>query len=97
MRVLAALLASSIVIGTAAIAGGPPAAKPPTAAKLLKVAPLSPAFFVERVTSDAKGPFEHVSSVMRGDRYRIRLAIQNSAHETVTRRVPLVPQVPVHQ
>jgi len=38
MRVLAALLASSIVIGTAAIAGGPPAAKPPTAAKLLKVA-----------------------------------------------------------
>lgn len=66
-------------------------------AKLLKVAPLSPAFFVERVTSDAKGPFEHVSSVMRGDRYRIRLVIQNSAHETVTRRVPLVPQVPVHQ
>jgi GntR family transcriptional regulator len=46
-------------------------------AKLLKVASSTPAFFVERVTSDNRGPFEHVSSVMRGDRYRIRLAIRN--------------------
>lgn len=66
-------------------------------AKLLRVAPLSPAFFVERVTSDSKGPFEHVSSVMRGDRYRIRLVIQNATHETTTRRIPLARQVPIHE
>ncbi len=66
-------------------------------AKLLKVDPLSPAFFVERVTSDSKGPFEHVSSVMRGDRYRIRLAIQNSKHETTTRRISVARNVPVHE
>ena len=38
MRVLAALLTSSLVLGTAAVASGPPAAAQPSAAKLLKVA-----------------------------------------------------------
>lgn len=38
MRVLAPLLASSIVLGTAAVAGGPPAATPPSAANALRVA-----------------------------------------------------------
>ncbi len=46
-------------------------------ARLLEVPPQTCAFFVERVTLDARGPFERVTSVMRGDRYRIRLALRN--------------------
>ncbi|TYB83513.1 GntR family transcriptional regulator [Maritimibacter fusiformis] len=38
----------------------------------LAVAPGSPAFEVRRTTSDAHGPFEHVESTMRADRYEIR-------------------------
>jgi len=41
-------------------------------AKLLGVAPLSPAFLVQRITSDARGPYELTLSTMRGDRYEIR-------------------------
>jgi GntR family transcriptional regulator len=38
----------------------------------LGVAAHSPAFEVRRTTSDAEGPFEHVQSTMRADRYEIR-------------------------
>ena len=41
-------------------------------AKLLDVASGSPAFIVQRTTSDARGPFEFTISTMRGDRYEIR-------------------------
>jgi hypothetical protein len=38
MRLLAALLTSSIALGTAAVAGAPPSSTPPTAAKALRTA-----------------------------------------------------------
>jgi GntR family transcriptional regulator len=41
-------------------------------AELLKVVPGSPAFIVQRTTSDARGPYEFTLSTMRGDRYEIR-------------------------
>ncbi|MEX4008712.1 GntR family transcriptional regulator [Neoaquamicrobium sediminum] len=41
-------------------------------AALLGIETGSPAFVVERITSDAIGPFEFVHSIMRGDRYEIR-------------------------
>ncbi len=41
-------------------------------AKLLAVSPGSPAFIVQRITSDARGPYEFAASTMRGDRYEIR-------------------------
>jgi GntR family transcriptional regulator len=44
-------------------------------AKLLKVATGSPAFMVERLTSATEGPVEYTRSVMRGDRYRVRLTL----------------------
>ncbi|GGO07248.1 GntR family transcriptional regulator [Microbispora bryophytorum] len=47
-------------------------------ATTLGVAPGAHAFYVERLTFDAHGPFEHVRSVMRGDRYRVRLALRTS-------------------
>ncbi|MDF5756233.1 GntR family transcriptional regulator [Spongiactinospora sp. TRM90649] len=46
-------------------------------APTLGVAPGAHAFYVERLTYDAHGPFEYVRSVMRGDRYRVRLALRN--------------------
>lgn len=46
-------------------------------APLLEVEPGAHAMYVERTTYDSRGPFEHVYSVMRGDRYRIRLALRN--------------------
>ncbi|MEU7696123.1 UTRA domain-containing protein [Microbispora hainanensis] len=45
-------------------------------AATLGVAAGAHAFYVERLTFDAHGPFEHVRSVMRGDRYRVRLALR---------------------
>jgi GntR family transcriptional regulator len=45
-------------------------------AALLEVAPRTCGFFVERVTYDQTGAFERATSVMRGDRYRIRLALR---------------------
>ncbi len=46
-------------------------------AKLLNVAPKSPAFLVERVTYDEDGlPVEFVKSVMRGDRYIVTVALR---------------------
>jgi GntR family transcriptional regulator len=44
-------------------------------ARLLGVTPLSWAFVVERRTFDRQGPFEFVISVMRADRYQIRLRL----------------------
>ena len=41
-------------------------------AGLLEIAPGSPVFVVERITSDPIGPFEFTVSTMRGDRYEIR-------------------------
>jgi len=41
-------------------------------ATLLEIAPGSPAFVVQRITSDAVGPFEFTVSTMRPDRYEIR-------------------------
>ena len=41
-------------------------------AELLEVAPGSAAFVVQRITSDARGPYEFTVSTMRGDRYEIR-------------------------
>jgi len=41
-------------------------------AALLEVEAGSPAFIVQRITSDAHGPFEYTVSTMRGDRYEIR-------------------------
>lgn len=37
------------------------------------------AFYVERLTLDARGPFEYARSVMRGDRYRVRLHLRENA------------------
>jgi GntR family transcriptional regulator len=47
-------------------------------AALLEVAPGAPAFTVERVTFDARAPFERTTSVMRGDQYRIRLVLRDT-------------------
>ncbi len=44
-------------------------------AKLLSVPKGSPAFHVERLTLAADGPVEHTRSLMRGDRYRVRLTL----------------------
>lgn len=46
-------------------------------AKLLTVPTGSPVFFVERTTYDSHATFEYVTSVMRGDRYRVTVAIRN--------------------
>jgi GntR family transcriptional regulator len=45
-------------------------------ASLLEVEAGSPAFIVQRITSDAHGPFEYTVSTMRGDRYEIRSRLQ---------------------
>jgi GntR family transcriptional regulator, N-acetylglucosamine utilization regulator len=45
-------------------------------AEILEVEAGAHAFHVERLTLDARGPFEHVRSVMRADRYRVRLVIR---------------------
>ncbi|MGA3214945.1 MAG: GntR family transcriptional regulator [Acidimicrobiales bacterium] len=44
-------------------------------AGLLNVEIGSPAFLVERLTFATDGPFEYTQSVMRGDRYRVRLVL----------------------
>lgn len=45
-------------------------------AELLDLPPGSPAFVVERITTDERGPFEFTVSVMRGDRYEIRSTLR---------------------
>jgi GntR family transcriptional regulator len=51
-------------------------AVPAEDAELLEVAEGSPAFIVQRTTSDARGPYEFTVSTMRGDRYEIRSKLQ---------------------
>ncbi|WP_353643206.1 GntR family transcriptional regulator [Mesorhizobium sp. WSM2239] len=46
-------------------------------AALLDLTAGSPAFVVERVTTDERGPFEFTVSVMRGDRYEIRSTLRS--------------------
>jgi GntR family transcriptional regulator len=41
-------------------------------AALIQLAPDTPAFEVERIAYDARGPFEYTLSTMRADRYEIR-------------------------
>jgi GntR family transcriptional regulator len=45
-------------------------------AALLDLTAGSPAFVVERVTTDERGPFEFTHSIMRGDRYEIRSTLR---------------------
>lgn len=45
--------------------------------KLLEVTKSSPAFIVDRVSRNSTAVFEHTHSIMRGDRYRIRLGLRN--------------------
>ncbi|HEX6509765.1 MAG TPA: GntR family transcriptional regulator [Chloroflexota bacterium] len=45
-------------------------------AELLQVKPGACCFRVERITHDDTGPFEVVTSIMRGDRYRIHLGLR---------------------
>lgn len=45
--------------------------------RLLDVPPRSPAFLVERITYANSMAFEYVASVMRGDRYKVTVAIRN--------------------
>jgi GntR family transcriptional regulator len=45
-------------------------------AELLDLPTGSPAFVVERITIDERGPFEFTVSVMRGDRYEIRSTLR---------------------
>jgi GntR family transcriptional regulator len=47
-------------------------------ARLLGVRPGVAGFHVERLTFDARGPFELVMSVLRGDRYRVRIGLRAS-------------------
>ena len=50
---------------------------PEAVATILDVPAGAPAFHVERLTLDVHGPFEHVRSLMRGDRYRVRLVLRD--------------------
>lgn len=45
-------------------------------ARLLQVAAGACAFRVERVTYDERGAFEFVTSIMRGDRYQVRIGLR---------------------
>jgi len=47
-------------------------------ARVLKVKPGTPGFRVQRLTLDASGPFEFVTSIMRGDRYQVRLGLRRT-------------------
>jgi len=45
-------------------------------ARLLGLTVGAPAFVVERITTDARGPYEFTVSTMRGDRYEIRATLR---------------------
>ena len=45
-------------------------------ARLLQAASGSCGFRVERLTFDQSGAFEFVTSIMRGDRYRVRIGLR---------------------
>ena len=53
-------------------------------AALLDLAEGSPAFVVERITTDERGPFEFTVSIMRGDRYEIRSTLAPAARPPTT-------------
>jgi hypothetical protein len=67
MRMLAPLLASSIILGTAAAAAGPPPATPPAAAKALMAALHS--------LMDAPGPSNRAVDRDQGDDHASLIAI----------------------
>jgi GntR family transcriptional regulator len=50
---------------------------PSTYTSLLEVSKSSPVFIVDRVSRNSSSVFEHTHSIMRGDRYRIRLGLRN--------------------
>ncbi len=47
-------------------------------ARVLKVKPGACGFRVQRLTLDPGGPFEFVTSIMRGDRYQVRLGLRRT-------------------
>jgi GntR family transcriptional regulator len=53
-------------------------AVPASLAGVLDVRRGAPAMYVERTTYDHRGAFEFTKSVMRGDRYRVRIALRNA-------------------
>jgi GntR family transcriptional regulator len=55
--------------------GGPTSAD----AHFLEIPPNSCCFLVERVTFVGDRPFEFVRSVMRGDRYQVRLGLKSAS------------------
>lgn len=58
----------------------------PEDAVLLNVAAGAPAFRVERVAWDQRGPMEFTASVMRGDRYRIKWVLTGPASSRPDRK-----------
>ena len=50
-------------------------------AALLECKPTTPAFDVTRVSFDDDGVFEHTASLLRGDRYEIRIALTSARTE----------------
>jgi GntR family transcriptional regulator len=51
------------------------------AAALLECRPSTPAFDVTRLSFDDEGVFEHTTSLLRGDRYEIRIALSSARTE----------------
>jgi GntR family transcriptional regulator len=60
-------------------------------AQLLKLQPGSPAFRVERLTLASDGPFEYTRSVMRGDRYQVRLVLATPPLNVESRTAARMP------
>lgn len=50
-------------------------------AALLECKPTTPAFDVTRISFDDEGVFEHTASLLRGDRYEIRIALTSARTE----------------
>jgi len=51
------------------------------AAALLECPPSTPAFDVSRTSFDNEGVYEHTASLLRGDRYQIRIALSSARTE----------------
>ena len=51
------------------------------AAALLECRPSTPAFEVTRISFDNEGVYEHTASLLRGDRYQIRIALTSARSE----------------
>jgi GntR family transcriptional regulator len=52
-----------------------------TDAALLECKPSTPAFEVTRISFDNEGVYEHTASLLRGDRYQIRIALTSARTE----------------